>query len=662
MVANSKVRYRTRDCKSPAMLERLEDRTLLSVAVTPIPTETLPQGKTLLMPVTGSNTLGSSLNYSVSSSDPAVTAQVLTGNTWLTLNLSYDGGTTGTMVLELFNDLTPMTVGKITTLVNQGFYNNLIFHRVISGFVMQGGDPNGDGTGGPGFQFDDEFNTNEIFSGDGQLAMANSGKDTNGSQFFVTTGAQRALDFNYTIFGQLVRGFDVRDAILATPVDANSKPLQAVTITSATISSAPTTDAVLLLTSTGALTNATVTVTANDGNGNSAQQQFSAQPQTDTVNDPPILGPVGNQVTTPGTPVTFSLTSADLENDPVYYNAAEVVPSGGTAHSTVTVSGNQITVTPLAGYVGDISVIVGVAQTGATGRGSSTSSPYDTQVITVTSNALPTGWVDSISGNSISGWVWDQNAGATSTQARIVVDGSTLATITANQPRGDLTNTFIGSPLHGFTYTLPQALSFGTHSVTVYAIDSTTGQAVAVGSGTFETRPAMFDETWYLAHNPDVNAAVAAGWMPSGWYHYLHYGEQEGRSPSAYFDETYYRAANPDVALAIVLGQFKSGFEHFIEYGQSEPARNPNQYFNESYYLTHNPDVAAAVSGGAFASGYQHFLEYGSLENRVPSTLFNPVAYLVKNPDVAAAVSAGYIRSAWDHYMVYGRFEGRIAT
>src|SRR5207237_3636763 len=110
----------------------------------------------------------------------------------------------------------------------------LTFHRIKPGFVIQGGDPSGNGTGGPGFSFDDEFNSTAIYSGNGQLAMANAGKDTNGSQFFVTIGAQRALDFNHTIFGQLVRGFDVLNAIDAVPTNPTTdKPLTPVVITSA---------------------------------------------------------------------------------------------------------------------------------------------------------------------------------------------------------------------------------------------------------------------------------------------------------------------------------------------------------------------------------------------------------------------------------------------
>src|SRR5205807_1605596 len=121
------------------------------------------------------------------------------------------------------------------------------FHRVIKNFVSQAGDPTGTGSGGPGFTFDDEFNPQLVYSGNGQLGMANSGKDTNGSQFFVTVGPQRFLDFNQAIFGQLVRGFDVATAINNVAVDSNDKPTTAVVISSATVIQ-DTTDAVIQLT------------------------------------------------------------------------------------------------------------------------------------------------------------------------------------------------------------------------------------------------------------------------------------------------------------------------------------------------------------------------------------------------------------------------------
>ena len=138
----------------------------------------------------------------------------------------------GDMTFMLFREIAPHTIDVIQGLTESAFYtSNTIFHRVITNFVIQGGDPNTNGLGGPVFRYDDEFNPQAIFSGNGQLALANTGKDTDGSQFFVTSGPQRSLDFGYTLFGQLVRGFNVLTNVISTPVDTNSRPLADVIIT-----------------------------------------------------------------------------------------------------------------------------------------------------------------------------------------------------------------------------------------------------------------------------------------------------------------------------------------------------------------------------------------------------------------------------------------------
>src|SRR5207244_1208301 len=170
----------------------------------------IPASKTLFVPVTATDTDGNPLSYTATSSSPDVTVTAR-NNPHPYLRISVAGF--GDMVFQLFDDLAPNTVAIMSGLAKREFYNNLIFHRVVPNFVIQGGDPAGNGSGGPGFTFEDEFNPQAIFSGNGQLAMANSGKDTNGSQFFVTIGPQRFLDFNHTIFGQLVRGFNVMTAI-----------------------------------------------------------------------------------------------------------------------------------------------------------------------------------------------------------------------------------------------------------------------------------------------------------------------------------------------------------------------------------------------------------------------------------------------------------------
>jgi len=115
----------------------------------------------------------------------------------------------GEMLFDLHADKTPVTVNNFVFLAKQGFYNNTIFHRVINDFMVQGGDPTGTGTGGPGYRFGDEFNPALKHDKRGVLSMANAGPNTNGSQFFITHLATPWLNNNHTVFGQLVEGEDV---------------------------------------------------------------------------------------------------------------------------------------------------------------------------------------------------------------------------------------------------------------------------------------------------------------------------------------------------------------------------------------------------------------------------------------------------------------------
>jgi peptidyl-prolyl cis-trans isomerase B (cyclophilin B) len=117
----------------------------------------------------------------------------------------------GNLVLELFASDVPMTVNNFVFLAREGFYDGLTFHRVVADFVVQGGCPIGDGTGGPGYQFDDEITEHTHVAG--ALSMANSGSNTNGSQFFITYTAQHHLDGVHSVFGQLVEGMDVLERI-----------------------------------------------------------------------------------------------------------------------------------------------------------------------------------------------------------------------------------------------------------------------------------------------------------------------------------------------------------------------------------------------------------------------------------------------------------------
>ena len=130
----------------------------------------------------------------------------------------------GTIQLELFDEEAPETVANFRKLASEGVYDGLVFHRVIGNFMIQGGCPNGTGTGGPGYTFDDEFNEHPIVRG--TLAMANAGPNTNGSQFFIVTAeATPWLDGKHTAFGRVLDGMDVIDTIEAQPTDARDKPI-----------------------------------------------------------------------------------------------------------------------------------------------------------------------------------------------------------------------------------------------------------------------------------------------------------------------------------------------------------------------------------------------------------------------------------------------------
>jgi peptidyl-prolyl cis-trans isomerase B (cyclophilin B) len=135
----------------------------------------------------------------------------------------------GAIELELFEGEAPKTVENFRKLAEDGFYDGVIFHRIIPDFMIQGGDPTGTGSGGPGYSFEDEFNDHPVVHG--ALAMANAGPNTNGSQFFIVTAdACPWLDGKHTVFGQVTNGMDVVDAISAVETDAADRPHESVVI------------------------------------------------------------------------------------------------------------------------------------------------------------------------------------------------------------------------------------------------------------------------------------------------------------------------------------------------------------------------------------------------------------------------------------------------
>jgi len=275
---------------------------LAAPVIDPIADVTIPAGKSLILPITATSPSGSPLTYTIFSSTNAFAVVMHTNNPFWQLSVAqaasasapgayqtpYRGGlvtvtNVGVMTFMLFPEYAPHAVNVFQGLTDSGFYNsNTIFHRVVSNFVIQGGDPDTNGSGGLVFEYDDEFNPQAIFSGNGQLALANSGKNTDGSQFFVTIGPQRFLDFGYTLFGQLVRGFDVMTNINSTAADTNSRPLADEIIQTASYVT-NTADTVITLTATNRSgKSGTITVMAVDGVGGSTTQVFHVATVTDT--------------------------------------------------------------------------------------------------------------------------------------------------------------------------------------------------------------------------------------------------------------------------------------------------------------------------------------------------------------------------------------------
>lgn len=397
-------RFKTMICRLACTLAVWLAGVSLSVwaapAIDPIPSASIPAGKSLIIPVTATSPNGLPLTFSATSSTNRLTVQVHTNNPFWKMSVAqvassnapgayktpYRGGlitvtNLGDLTLMLFRDLAPHTVDVIQGLTAGGLYtSNTIFHRVIAGFMNQGGDPLTNGTGGPVFRYDDEFTPQAIFSGVGQLALANSGKDTDGSQFFITVAPYRGGDFGYTIFGQLVRGFNVLSNINHTAVDANSRPLADVVILQASL--VPDYfDTVLTVTGTNlAGVAGTIKVIADDGAGGRATNSFTATTVADANVETPFLYP--NTITNLIAPANISLTNYVSGYDfPGVTNNWYVQYADQSSSTNAAGSANplgnqlQVIILPNTNYTGPISLIFYVS-------GDSGFSSYDRQTYT----------------------------------------------------------------------------------------------------------------------------------------------------------------------------------------------------------------------------------------------------------------------------------------
>lgn len=341
-------------------------------------------GSPLHIPIDAYDPNGNPLTITVTSSDSSlVSAELISGNR----SVRFTTAGFGDMVFELFENRASDPASRVIDLANDGFYDGVSFHRVINNFVIQGGDPTGTGSGGSTLgDFDDQYHLDLQHNATGILSYAKSSDDTNDSQFFITEGPQRFLDFNHSVFGTQVEGEANREAISNTATTSSDAPLNAVTIESATVFT-DTENGVIMLRPTGSGTgSATITVTVSDTEGNSTSQTFQATVVSDTANGAPFLNPVATAQTSVNTPVTVNLTSQDSEGDsPIYSVQALGTTSFGLTVDSAT---GVATVTPPTGFVGELQFRATVRQSTTP----TTSSPDDNQVVSViVSQSVPTG-------------------------------------------------------------------------------------------------------------------------------------------------------------------------------------------------------------------------------------------------------------------------------
>lgn len=682
---------RIRPSRAPraAYFEALESRTLLTVVLDALPTLygaeiALPAGKSIQVPLTSSTNVAGKVTYTVTASNGTIipivdvlNPAVSPARTFVQISTSL-----GNMTFQLFNDVAPATVSHMLGNLNTPDYTGSIFHRIINTAfkIVQGGDRDGDGIdNNTGLAIEEEYDFRVLYTGNGQLGEARTGTpDTGGSQFFITGSPQRSLDFNYTIFGQLVRGWDVFNSLLTLPTDANDRPLTPPTLNSISVVQ-NTTDAVLTLVSTsGTPITGTITVTARDASGATSARIFAVRTSADTVNNVPVLprlSAVNRAIPANQTSIVPFGSVFDIEND-----ALTVSPSltSDTPHFTGSTNADgSFTITPDAGYTGPIQIRVTASQQ---------NNP------SISREHVYTFIVDGTAPTATLATVRDlyANAGAASTFTVTFADdlGLDVSSLINNNtavsvygPNGfasyatfvSINNNVNGTPrtvtyqlnAPGGSWNAPDAGGYLIVLNGNSAKDAAGLAAAATTLGKFYYSPSfLYDERYYLTYNSDVAAAVGAGGLPSGWAHFSTNGQTEGRPATPYFNEGFYRAIYADVRNAIAAGQLLSGWQHFLAAGIKE-GRYSSPVYREADYLRFNGDIAVAVGAGTFSSGLEHFILAGQYENRRSSLYYNVNQYIASNPDVVTAVAAngnGLLKSVTLHFLLAGQKEGRVAN
>jgi cyclophilin family peptidyl-prolyl cis-trans isomerase len=482
-----------RTAVAPRLLDALEPRTLFaSPTLATLPNVTVLSGAPMQIPLDGNDAdAADALTFTVTSNNANVVATIspsINRSLKIVVNHASSGaGDTAisneTMILKLFEDKAPKTTARIIQLANAGFYNGLTFHRVINNFMIQGGDPKGDGTGGSNTTFDDEFDPSLQFTGRGLIAMAKSNDDTNDSQFFITESLPRYLDFNHTIFGQLVEGESTREKASNVLTDANDKPLSPVTMTSVTVVPDKQNGVLTLSVPNGVTSGtATITVTAKDPANNSVSKTFTVTIGPDTQDDVPFLGTIPNVTTTANTPTSVTIPAIDVDGGPQYF-ATGGDPNAFVHYAFDFSSGVKVNITPSGNFAGVVPLLVGVAPDAA-------GSSFDIQAVPVFINpAAPTS-VDLLDASDTGTSSTDNltrlnNLGGKTLQFQVngVLPGATVKLFDGNTLIGQAT-VAAGQTSVVVTTNNTAQLSNGAHTITATQTLANTNWAVGNQSGT----------------------------------------------------------------------------------------------------------------------------------------------------------------------------------
>lgn len=538
---SANTRRRSYGNRTGVSLETLEVRRVLDASLTALqPSIGFTQGTPLYIGIEANSTTASPITYTASSSNPNVTAEIVTGGRSLRLNVSGKDSAganfTGDLTLRLFEDLAPNTTSRIIQLASSGFYNGLLFHRIIPEFVVQGGDPQGNGSGGSGTRFSDEFQSSLTFNSQGLLAMANSGDDTNDSQFFITAIDQplpasrpQHLNYQHTIYGIMTSGFETYRKLIGTPTASGGRPLTNAVINTATVLT-DSTNAVVRVTGPAASTaSATITVNGTDGSGPMASRSTTVSSSIASRNNRAFLGSVSDLTTNRNSSVSFTVTGFDTEREGLTFNlfatssksnpdAVGTAPANFTFTQEATTVGGlaatKFTITPNNNFTGNVDFLVGVRDTQSffgDGLPVDALSHFDTEEIrlTVNSTAFTQAVDDSIGVNA------NDSARTFDIITNDVATAGTTLTVTAVAGATRGTASIVNNQLQ---YT-PNSNVTGTDTLTYTLRDSnnatSTGTITVSITGTSVTRLRLPSNGnfFFTTSQAEIDTAVAGGYI-----------------------------------------------------------------------------------------------------------------------------------------------------